>query len=142
MERSADRADVQTVTERAQMASGYLAVCTAPSAPGGTSQVAASIASVLMPAGTPSVDIKAPLHRLDVDVRTPALERGVQASNRVGEVLATLSLRWTLAPDDFTATPSGVPPATPFRAWSSRLPGSLCARCRAIATPSSWMATI
>lgn len=115
MERSADRADAQTVTERAQAAAGYLAVCTAPSAAGATSEAAASIASVLMPDGASSVDVKAPLHRLDVDVRTPGLERGVQASNRVGEALATLSLRWTLVPDDFTATPSGVPPATPFR---------------------------
>lgn len=120
MERSADRADVGTVTERARTAAGYLAVCTAPSASGTASQAAASIASVLMPAGASHIEIKAPLHRLDVDVRVPALERGVQASNRVGEALATLSLRWTLAPDDFEATPSSVPPATPFRDGTSQ----------------------
>lgn len=121
MGRNSEREDVgMTAVVDAPGATGYLAVCTAPAQKAGVGKAAVAIATSLLPKGASSFEVEEALHRLDVDVRTPTLDRGVLASNRIGEPLAALSLRWALAPDDFAATPSAAPPVTPFQQGASQ----------------------
>jgi hypothetical protein len=65
-----------------------------------------------VPSTTAALNVKEPLHRFDANAQLPTLERGVTSANRVGDALATISMRWMLAPDDFEATPSATPPPT------------------------------
>ena len=74
-------------------------------------QTAASIAP-LLPVQVCGLDVRETLHRLDADARLPTSESGITGANRIGERLATVTLRWLLAPDGFEATPSAPPPAT------------------------------
>jgi hypothetical protein len=74
-------------------------------------QTTASIAP-LLPVQVCGLDVRETLHRLDADARLPSSESGVTSVNRIGERIATLTLRWLLAPDGYEATPSLAPPAT------------------------------
>jgi hypothetical protein len=74
----------------------------------------------LLPVGVAGLEIREPLHRFDANVHLPTLERGVSSANRVGEPLATLSMKWRLAPDGFEATPSAAVPDTELRTGSSQ----------------------
>jgi len=71
--------------------------------------------SSLLPVGLLGLDIREPLHRFDVNAHLPTLERGVSSANRVGEPIATLSMKLRLAPDGFEATPAAIPPETEVR---------------------------
>ncbi len=81
--------------------------------------VAAALASVL-PIGLTGLDVRETLHRFDANAHQPSLERGVSVANRVGEPIATLTMRWRLAPDGFDATPGGTPPDTRIDAGTSQ----------------------
>jgi hypothetical protein len=74
----------------------------------------AGFASVL-PVGLAGIEVRETLHRFDANAHLPTLERGISAANRIGEPLATLSMRWRLAPDGFEATPGLAPPDTEIR---------------------------
>ncbi len=82
-------------------------------------QTAASIAP-LLPVRVCGLDVRETLHRLDADARLPTSESGITSANRIGERLATLTLRWLIAPDGFDATPSMPPPATELDASQSQ----------------------
>jgi hypothetical protein len=66
----------------------------------------------LLPVGMAGLEVRAALHRFDANAYAPSLESGIVADNRTGESLATLAMRWLLAPDDFEATPAATPPGT------------------------------
>jgi hypothetical protein len=53
-------------------------------------------------------------HRFVVTVPPPTQDRGLRATNVVGEVIAYLSLRWVPVPEDFQAGPHREPPPTPL----------------------------
>ncbi len=78
------------------------------------SRAVAGLASVL-PVGLTGIEVRETLHRFDANAHLPTLERGISAANRIGEPLATLSMRWRLAPDGFEATPGLTPPDTEIR---------------------------
>lgn len=84
--------------------------------------IAATVAAVgpVLQLGVASLDINESLHRLDADVQVPSLEQGLRSANRIGEPLASIAMRWTLAPDDFVATPGAEPPRTGFRNATSQ----------------------
>ena len=54
------------------------------------------------------------LHRFDIQIQPPAVQTGVKAVNVVGERSGSLSLRWSIIPDDFFALPGREPPAIPL----------------------------
>jgi hypothetical protein len=74
----------------------------------------------LLPVGMAGLEVREALHRFDANAYAPSLESGVMADNREGEVLAALTMRWLLAPDDFEATPAVTPPATEIQASRSQ----------------------
>jgi hypothetical protein len=80
---------------------------------------AASIAP-LLPVQVCGLDVRETMHRLDADARLPTSESGITSANRIGERLATLTLRWLVAPDGFEATPSMPPPPTELDASQSQ----------------------
>jgi len=51
------------------------------------------------------------LHRFEIRLHRPSAAEGVRASNRVGEEVGRLDLRWLVIPDDFVARPDREPPA-------------------------------
>src|SRR4051812_3054555 len=69
----------------------------------------------MLPVGFAGIDVRETLHRFDANAPPPTLERGIPAANRVGEPIASLAMRWRLAPDGFDATPSLAPPDTEIR---------------------------
>ncbi len=79
----------------------------------------AGLASML-PGGLGGIDVRETLYRFDANAHLPTLERGIVAANRVGEPLATLRMRWRLAPDAFEATPAVAPPDTEIRSTASQ----------------------
>jgi len=52
------------------------------------------------------------LHRFEITVEEPTSECGLKATNRVGEAVASVHVKWMLIPDDFEAAPGRVPPPT------------------------------
>lgn len=74
----------------------------------------------LLPVGMSGLEVRETLHRLDANLHPPTLDRGLSGANRVGETLGTIAMEWLLAPDDFEATPSAMPPATEIRAATSQ----------------------
>lgn len=52
------------------------------------------------------------IHRFEIRLRRPSSTDGVRASNRVGEEVGRLDLRWLVIPDDFVARPDREPPFT------------------------------
>lgn len=75
----------------------------------------ASMAS-LLPVGPVGLEVREALYRFDANAHVPSIEGGVVCDNRAGEALGTISLRCLLTPDDYEATPSGVPPVTEIQA--------------------------
>jgi len=70
------------------------------------------IPSPRMPNALIGVEVNEDLHRFAVEVEEPSLEKGMRARNRVGEPVASVHIRWMVAPDDFEAAPGRTPPAT------------------------------
>ena len=66
-----------------------------------------------------AVKVKESLHRFPV---TTAIERDSKlvATNSAGEQVANVSISWTVAPDDFQASPGRVPPPTPLNPYKSQ----------------------
>jgi hypothetical protein len=90
--------------------------------PGLSSLAHAAVSALqpLIPSRLSGLNVDEPLHRLDANAHLPTLERGVTSANRVGEALGAITMRWLLAPDDFEATPSAVPPATDLESARSQ----------------------
>ena len=59
-----------------------------------------------------AVNVNEQLHRFDVVVVPQAPALGLTASNRVGQPIARVHIRWTPIPDDFDAGPGVLPPPT------------------------------
>ena len=81
----------------------------------GMASLASSVVTAmgpLLPVGLSGLDVRETLHRLDANTHAPTLDRGLTSANRIGEALATISMRWLLAPDEYEATPSAAPPPT------------------------------
>jgi hypothetical protein len=60
------------------------------------------------------------LHRFDVTVEVPTSDKGLQATNTVGESIAQHSFRFLVIPDDYWALPSREPPPTLLNPSSSQ----------------------
>lgn len=103
---------------RPAMPSSYLSFCTRPGEGSSVPQFPASGAPAAVAPGLPvgllGINVNEPMHRFDAAVQDPSLEAGIRSANRIGETLAQLSMRWTLAPDGFVATPASEPPPTGF----------------------------
>jgi hypothetical protein len=99
-------------TRRSAVASGAGPVGDLPMGLSSLASAAMNVLQPFLPSTTSALTVKEPLHRFDANVHLPTLERGVTSANRVGDAIATISMRWLLAPDDFEATPSATPPST------------------------------
>ena len=58
------------------------------------------------------IEAKEELHRFDILVEQPELDKGIRAANRVGEPVGSVQVKWVLMPEDFEAGPGRVPPPT------------------------------
>ena len=76
--------------------------------------------AALLPVDLAGIRVRETLHRFDANAHLPTLDGGVTAANRVGEPLATLSMQWRIAPDEFDATPRTAPPETPIQPGRSQ----------------------
>ncbi len=65
------------------------------------------------------VEVNEQLHRLDLRGGAPG-PAGFDAQNRVGEPVASVHIRWMVAPDDFVAAPGRLPPPTPLNPTRSQ----------------------
>ncbi len=70
------------------------------------------------------------LHRFDVTVQPPTLEKGLRAVNVVGEPIAGFEHRWMMIPHDFRALPGHEPPPTRLDPSQSQRFTMLDAICR------------
>jgi len=66
----------------------------------------------VMPIDMIGVEVHEELHRFDIAGQAPDGQRGVRAGNRVGEHIASVTMRWMIAPDDFVPVLDKVPPPT------------------------------
>jgi hypothetical protein len=77
----------------------------------------------ILASGSPNVmigvEVNEQLHRLDLRDVVPGAS-GFAAENRVGEPVASVHIRWMVAPDDFAAAPARVPPPTPLNPTRSQ----------------------
>src|SRR6185295_4395754 len=62
--------------------------------------------------GAIGLQLSEALHRFDIDLGLAPVGTDVQASNRVGERVGQLDLRWLIIPQDFRALPDREPPPT------------------------------
>jgi hypothetical protein len=62
--------------------------------------------------GVIGIEINEILHRFEVIVQPPTLERGLRAVDVVGESAGTFNHRWLVIPQDFRAVPDREPPPT------------------------------
>jgi hypothetical protein len=67
-----------------------------------------------------AVEVNEELHRFEVRVGEPTVERGVRAADRVGEPVANVHIRWTPIPEDFEAAPGKMPPTTILNPFCSQ----------------------
>src|SRR5215216_3707506 len=67
-----------------------------------------------------AVEVNEELHRFEVLVEEPTIERGLRAFNRVGEPVANVHIRWTPIPENFEAAPGRFPPPTILNPFSSQ----------------------
>jgi hypothetical protein len=67
-----------------------------------------------------AVDVNEKLHRFEMNVEQPTVGRGVRATDRVGEPVANVHIRWTPIPENFEAAPDRVPPATVLNPFCSQ----------------------
>jgi predicted ester cyclase len=54
------------------------------------------------------------LHHFDVTVEQPTQDKGLRATNVVGQPVAQVHIDWRPIPDDYVASPGQVPPPTPL----------------------------
>lgn len=59
-----------------------------------------------------AVEVNEELHRFEITVDEPSVERGLRAVNCVGEPVANVHIRFTPIPWDFEAAPNKFPPPT------------------------------
>lgn len=78
------------------------------------SAVGSALAPVmpLLPIDTGGFDVHQALHRSGVHASLPTIDAGLRVANLIGEALATIDMRWLLAPDEFVVEPGRTPPAT------------------------------
>jgi hypothetical protein len=67
-----------------------------------------------------AVEVNEELHRFEVDVSPPSAGAGLRASDRVGEPVANVHIRWTPVPEDFEAAPDLCPPPTVLNPFVSQ----------------------
>jgi hypothetical protein len=60
------------------------------------------------------VEVNEDLHRFEIAVAEPSTEGGLQVTNRLGEAIGSVHIRWLIAPEDFAAAPGHEPPPTPL----------------------------
>jgi hypothetical protein len=60
------------------------------------------------------VEVNEELHRFDIQVERPTVERGLRAINRLGDAVGKVHIRWMVIPDGFEAAPGREPPPTPL----------------------------
>jgi hypothetical protein len=61
-----------------------------------------------------AIEVCEELHRLRVETDMPPNRNEIQVSNRAGERVAAVRMRWALAPEEFTPEPGLEPPPTAF----------------------------
>ncbi len=59
-----------------------------------------------------AVEVNEDLHRYEVKVEEPTIDKGLRAANRIGERVANVRIRFTPMPEDFEAAPGKYPPPT------------------------------
>ena len=64
------------------------------------------------PSALVGMEVFEEMHRFSVRVEEPSQERGLRASNQVGEPVADIDIDWRVIPDDFFAAPDRRPPPT------------------------------
>jgi hypothetical protein len=67
-----------------------------------------------------AVEVNEELHRFDVNVEPPTAATGLRASDRVGEPVANVHIRWTPVPENFEAAPDLCPPPTVLNPFVSQ----------------------
>jgi hypothetical protein len=67
-----------------------------------------------------AVNVNEELHRFQVTETGPSGGRGPRATNRVGEPVANVHIRWTPIPQDFQAAPNVCPPPTILNPFASQ----------------------
>src|SRR5262249_32264417 len=71
---------------------------------------------ILLSPGDPrsiiAVNVNEELHRLDIQVEHPSGSGLLCATNKVGQPVANVHIRWTPIPDDFVPSPDSVVPPT------------------------------
>ena len=60
------------------------------------------------------VEVHENLHRFEVTVEPPTQDKGVRATNVVGQPVAQVHIDWRPIPDDYVASPDQIPPPTPL----------------------------
>ncbi len=63
---------------------------------------------------TTGFQIRERLHRFRIETTAPSAERGMRASNTVGEPVARFTHRWMIVPPDYVAAPDHEPEETAF----------------------------
>jgi hypothetical protein len=66
------------------------------------------------------MEVNEALHRFEVTGELPTPERGLQATNAVGQSVARVHIRWLTIPDNFYAAPDREPPPTPLNPTQSQ----------------------
>jgi hypothetical protein len=67
-----------------------------------------------------AVQVNEELHRFEINVKEPTPQCGLRASNRVGEPVANVHIRWTPMPENFEAAPNKLPPPTLLNPFCSQ----------------------
>jgi choline dehydrogenase len=71
---------------------------------------------ILLSADAPNsiiaVDVNEELHRLDIAVERPSDSRQLRGTNKVGQPVANVHIRWTPIPDSFVPSPCAIVPPT------------------------------
>jgi hypothetical protein len=76
------------------------------------SRLNAPIPSPRNPAALIGVEVNEDLHRFQMSVEGSGPDGELRAGNQVGEPVASVHIRWLVAPDDFEAAPGRAPPPT------------------------------